>query len=64
TVGETDNLMLCLEGWNIPFLLVETDDFSSNELKNSRIIFIKSELDHSDIIHTKNQFQKFLESSL
>ena len=42
---------------------IENDDFGVDELRGSRIIVIKSELEHNDVIHTKNQFQKFLESS-
>ena len=64
TVGQSENLMISLKGWNIPFIFLESDEFSSNDLKKSRIIFIKSNLGHSDVIHTKRQFRKFLESSL
>lgn len=63
TVSESENLMKCLEGWEIPFELIEDDNFSSHELKDERIVFIKSKLGHSQVIHTKNQFQKILESS-
>ncbi|MFZ1291148.1 MAG: hypothetical protein WAR79_13715 [Melioribacteraceae bacterium] len=62
TKSESENLMMCLEAWNIDFKLITSDDFSADELKE-RIIFIKSKLDHNEVIHTKNQFQKFLESS-
>lgn len=61
---ESENLINCLEGWNIPYKLIKNDDFSSNSLKDQRIVIIKSELGHNEVIHTKNQFQKFLESSL
>ena len=61
---ESENLINCLEGWNISYKLIENDDFSSNSLKDQRIVIIKSELGHNEVIHTKNQFQKFLESSL
>lgn len=63
TVSESENLMLCLKGWEIPFDLIEDDDFLSYELKEERIVFIKSQLGHRDVVHTKNQFQKILESS-
>lgn len=64
TKSESENLITCLDGWNISFKLIENDDFSSDSLKNQRVIFIKSNLDHNEVLHTKNQFQKFLESSL
>jgi len=63
TKSESENLMLCFRSWKIPYKLIEDDDFSSDDLKESRIIFIKSDLGHSYVISTKNQFQKFLESS-
>ncbi|MCW8850800.1 MAG: hypothetical protein OQJ81_12535 [Melioribacteraceae bacterium] len=64
TKSESENLAKCLDAWNIPYVLIENDDFSPNSLKDKRIVFIKSELGHNDVIHTQNQFQKFLESSL
>lgn len=63
TKGESENLMFCFDGWKIPYKFIEDDDFSTDDLLESRIIIIKSELGHSDVIHTKNQFQKFLKSS-
>lgn len=62
TKSESENLIQCLQGWNISYKLIENDDFSTNSLKVDRIVFIKSELGHNEVIHLKNQFQKFLES--
>jgi hypothetical protein len=63
TKEESENLMTDLSGWEIPFKLIETDDFTTDELTGSRIIFIKSVLEHNEVIHSRNQFQKFIESS-
>lgn len=63
TKSESENLAKCLDAWNIPYILIENDDFSTNSLKDKRIVFIKSELGHNEVIHTQNQFQKFLESN-
>lgn len=63
TMDETENLQLCLNAWEIPFTLIDDDDFSSEDLKENKISFIKSKLGHNDVVHTINQFQKFLESS-
>lgn len=63
TKSESENLMLCFDGWGIPYKFIEDDDFLVKDLKQSRITIIKSKLRHSEVIHTKNQFQKFLESS-
>ena len=63
TKSESQNLVTCLEGWNIDFKIIKSDDFNTKDLKQSRIIFIESKLDHNEVISTKNQFQIFLESS-
>lgn len=63
TKAQSENLMFCLSAWGIDYKLLEVDQFSVNDLNNHRIIFIKSELDHNEVIHTQNQFQKFLEAS-
>jgi len=64
TKSESENLMMCLEAWGIPFYKIKNDNFSTNDLMKSKIIFIRSQLRHSEVIHTKNQFQQFIESSL
>lgn len=63
TKSQSENLMMCLNAWNIEYKLIDNDDFSMNDLNDKRIVFIKSELDHNQVIHTKNQFQKFIEAS-
>jgi hypothetical protein len=64
TKYESENLKLCFDSWEIGYDFIEDDDFSSDDLKENRIIIIQSELGHNEIIHNKNQFQKILESSL
>ena len=63
TKAQSENLMNCLSAWSINYKLLDVDQFSVNDLNNHRIVFIKSELDHNEVIHTQNQFQKFLEAS-
>lgn len=63
TKTESENLMLCFNAWKIQYEILH-DDFTVDDLKKSRIIFIESTLGHSEVIHTYNQFQKFLESCL
>ena len=63
TKAQSENLMSCLSAWGTDYKLLEVDQFSVNDLNNHRIVFIKSELDHNEVIHTQNQFQKFLEAS-
>lgn len=63
TKSESENLVLCLEGWKLNHKVIDDDDFELDDLNQSRIIIIESQLEHNEVIHTKNQFQKFLESS-
>ena len=63
TKSESENLMTCLKGWGMPYKLIESDDFTVNQLKDEKIIFISSSLKHSEVISTKNQFCKFLQTT-
>ncbi len=62
TKTNSENLFSYFDEKKIPYKILH-DDFSANDLKKSKIIFIKSKLGHSQIIHTKNQFRKFLETT-
>lgn len=64
TKAESEELYTKLEKADIGIKMLEKDEFSSKDTITPRIIFIKSELNHNEVIHTKNQFLKFLESSL
>ncbi len=64
TKNESENLMNCLESWNIPFLKKEEQDLRASELRKYRIIFIHSALSHNEVIVERNQFQQFLSASL
>ena len=64
TKSVSEELYINLKKAGIENKMLVKDEFSSNDLITPRIIFIKSELKHNEVIHTKNQFQKFLESSL
>ena len=63
TKNESENLIECLENWQISVNFIDNDDFSIDELTQERIIVIKSMLDHNEVISSKDQFRKFLESS-
>lgn len=63
TKSESENLMNCLTAWDIPYKFIESDNFILEDLTNERIIFISSQLNHNEVIHTKNQLQKFIESN-
>ena len=59
TKSTTESLMEDLRGWNLPFTAGEESD-SSLDLKEERVTFIHSELEHNEVIAVRNQFQRFL----
>ena len=63
TKSESENLMNCLTGWGIPYQFINSDDFTIDQLKTHKIIFISSSLAHSQVISTKDQFCKFLQAA-
>jgi hypothetical protein len=62
TKRESENMMECLSAWNMPYALIESDDFNDEELSYERIIFIRSSLGHNEVISSQDQFKKFLET--
>ena len=64
TKDESEKLIRYFDTQKIQYSLIDTENFSANDIKDYRIVIIKSQLGHSEVIHTKNQFQKFLESSM
>lgn len=63
TKKESENLMLCLDGWNIPYTSIKGDNYSMEQLNSNRIIFIASSLGHNEVISSQNQLMKFLSLS-
>jgi hypothetical protein len=63
TRRESENLMECLSAWGIPYMFIDGNSFTSNQLKSARIVFIKSSLGHNDVISKQDQFKIFLETS-
>lgn len=62
TKGESENLMTCLDAWNIKYTFVNGDNFTEDDLGKNRIIFISSQLGHNEVIAANNQFELFLKS--
>lgn len=63
TKSLSENLMLCLKAWSIPFAFIDSDNFTDKELMNERIIFIASKLNHNEVISSQEQFQRFLSTA-
>jgi len=62
TKRESENLMESLTAWRIPYTFIDGDEFTNEELQENKIIFIASQLKHNEVISTKNQFKRFLET--
>jgi hypothetical protein len=62
TKSESEKLMSYFDLEKLPYAYLEHDDFAADELKNAKLISIKSQLGHNEVIHAKDQFKKFLES--
>jgi hypothetical protein len=58
----SENLMVSLNAWNIPFKHISSDEFKDDVLRNGRIIIIESQLGHNEVISSQNQFRRFLET--
>ncbi len=56
------NLMVSLNAWKIPFVHINSDDFTNNDLRSERIVIIESQLGHNEVISSQNQFKRFLET--
>ncbi|MCK5088197.1 MAG: hypothetical protein KAQ90_11780, partial [Melioribacteraceae bacterium] len=62
TKRESENLMECFTAWGIPFTFIDGDEFTNEELQENKIIFIASQLKHNEVIGSKEQFKRFLET--
>lgn len=60
TKRKSENLMECLDAWNIPFKFVTEDELTDSILRNNRIVFIASQLKHNEVVSKNKQFTKFL----
>jgi hypothetical protein len=58
----SENLMVSLKAWNMPFTHIPSDEFTDDDLKSNRIIIIESKLGHNEVINTQHQFKRFLQT--
>jgi hypothetical protein len=63
TKEETENLMKILNAGKISYFITEESKLEMNDLKNNRLIFIHTALNHNDVISKKNQFMNYLKAS-
>ena len=63
TKEESENLMECFKSRKIPYIFKNEIDLLDDVLRNNRIIFIYSDLEHNDVIHVRRQFMNYLKAS-
>lgn len=63
TKYETENLLNDLDAWEIPYFKTEESQLKIDDLKNSRLIFIHTELTHNEVISNRKQFREYLKTS-
>jgi hypothetical protein len=63
TKEETELLMEDLAGWNIPFRAVEETSMNPEDLRNNRLVFIHTDLEHDKVINTRMEFREYLKAS-
>jgi predicted esterase len=51
-----------MKAWKWKYVLKEEDDFSKSDLKQNRIIFLHSKMQHNDLVTHENNFQRFLDA--
>ena len=64
TEKESRNFMADLQVLGFPFLSRKELDVSTTDLMKNRIIFISSDLKHSEVISKRKQFQTYLQTSI
>jgi hypothetical protein len=63
TKYESENLMECFDAWQVPYLFKNEIDLSDSDLKNNRIVFIYTNLQHNEVISVRSEFMRFLKAS-
>lgn len=63
TKSETENMMNGFDTSGISYLRVEEIELKLDDLLNNRLIFIHSDLTHSEVISKRKQFRDYLKTS-
>jgi len=63
TKAETERLMARLKNRGTEFLAAKEADLKPDDLKNHRLVFIYTALEHNDVIHKHEAFKDFAASS-
>lgn len=63
TKNESLSLMADLDAWKIPYYSTEENDLTAHDLTDNKRIFIHSALTHNEVVGSRQQFRKFLQTS-
>jgi hypothetical protein len=63
TKRDTEAMMEDFSGWGVPYRSVEEGAMTSSDLRNNRILFIHTNLEHDLVVAGRMQFREFLKSS-
>ena len=63
TKDDSESLMAQLQHAGTPFLFTPELAVTAENLTANRLLFIFSDLEHNEVIHVRQQFQKFLQAS-
>jgi hypothetical protein len=63
TKGETEKLMETLKGRGTDFLARKESETGDNLLRSSRIIFLFRDLPHDEVVHKREAFRDYLQTS-
>ena len=63
TKEETEGLMEDLDGWKIPYRAQEERAVVPADLRDNRLVFIHSDLEHDMVVSARMQFREYLKAS-
>lgn len=63
TKEETEALMEDLDGWKIPYRVQEEGAIVPSDLRDNRLVFIHTDLEHDMVISARMQFREYLKAS-
>ncbi|MCX8010669.1 MAG: hypothetical protein N3A61_05905, partial [Ignavibacteria bacterium] len=63
TKEESEALMEDLDGWGIPYFSSVEKSATLDDLKNNKLIFLFTKLDHNQCQYTNNNFKNYLSAS-
>jgi hypothetical protein len=56
------DLMTDMDAWKWKYVQKQDDDITAGDLKNNKLIFIHSNVEHNAVVAHNNNFQRFLKS--